>query len=367
MFRIHLLNKLIVSAYKEVGFVVLTVILLGLVGYLGVNVFFFLNQSWIAPTILSRADERVMALSAQAAQNATLRDKLGAERLVVLARIQEAETQIASEEAFQAGFLRALQADISARAKELDKLNGLRRKYDQSKDDIERNSQAYAEVSRQRSREMLDVHLVDDEHYAAARYNASQIARSNLSLEENQVSLDNHSREIRRDVESLRAIQKALESGDALPPGGDVSYQVLRVKEDYTRSVMELAKARDARDSARQDLAVVDASIGRYDRIMKGLQDSAYLKAVEQNLDVAFVPYDNVQRVRPHAAVYGCKVGLFWCRRVGEVVETLEGEVQVKHPLHAQIERGLMVRLDLHDAQAAKEKILFLDRAPLLF
>jgi hypothetical protein len=361
------LNKLLVSCYKAMGFVALTVILMGLVGYIGLNMFFLVSRSWIAPTILSRADERVLTLSAQAAHQATLRDELRAERLDLVGQVEEADRLIASQSAFQEGFRHALQADLAARRAELDKLWGLSVKYRQSKSEIERGNQEYVSDSREQTRELYAMHVVDGENYAATNYHLSQIAHSNLSLEENQVSLENHVAEVSRDIGSLQSIKRALASGDKLPRDGEISYQVLRIKQDYSNSVRELAKARSSRTALEQKLAILDGSIQRYDRVLKGIRESAYLQAVERNLNVAFVPYENVGKVRDRSPVYGCRLGLFICRRVGTAVETLEGEVQGRHPLHASTERGMMVRLELEEPQAAKERVLFLNGPPLVF
>ncbi len=257
--------------------------------------------------------------------------------------------------------------DLAAAVNELEKLNGLKAQYVRSKDEIERESRKYATVSSQQARELYDAHLLDQDEYTAVNYHLAEILHSNLSLEENQVALYNRMAEVQRNIASLKLIQTALENGTPLPPTGDLSYQVLHIKEDHTHSITELANARNTRDVHVQNLSALDVSIDRYDRILKEIHNSPYLKAVDENLNIAFVPYDNVQGVRPNVSVYECRLGLVFCRKAGKVVETLEGEVQGRHPLHASYERGLMVRLDLKSPQTAKESILFLSRPPLLF
>ncbi len=312
--NVALLNKLIVSLYKTVGFGILSAILLGLVGYIGLNIFFFVNHSWITPTIISRADERVLALSAQEAEQATQRDKLIAQRNELLGQIEEDDRVIAADEAFQASFRQAVKMDLAARWSELEKLNGLKVQYVRSKDEIQRESRKYANVSNQQARELYEAHLLDEDEYTAANYHRAQILHTNLSLEENQVALDNRIAEVQRDINSLKLIQTALENGTPLPPNGDLSYQALHIKEDDTHSITELANARNTRDVHVQNLSSLNGSIDRYDRILKEIQNSPYLKAVDENLNIAFVPYDNVRGVHPDVSVYECRLGLVFCR-----------------------------------------------------
>src|SRR5690242_9014826 len=56
--------KLIVSAYRLVGFTILTVIVAVLVGYIVTTAFYFASHTWITPTVVSASDEKVVTAQA---------------------------------------------------------------------------------------------------------------------------------------------------------------------------------------------------------------------------------------------------------------------------------------------------------------
>jgi hypothetical protein len=60
-------------------------------------------------------------------------------------------------------------------------------------------------------------------------------------------------------------------------------------------------------------------------------------------------------------------VGLFFCKKVGEVVEVLGGELSVKHPMTNAMLRGQSVQVQLTDTRAAERKVLFAGGRPILF
>ena len=110
-------NTVAVNAYKALGSVLLALILGGLVSYLGVQVFFFVNHSWLTPTVVSPTDPEILQLNAQLAQQAASRDKLLAERRELEARMEQAERLLGSEKDFQERFRVALGSERTARAK----------------------------------------------------------------------------------------------------------------------------------------------------------------------------------------------------------------------------------------------------------
>ncbi len=74
-----------------------------------------MNHSWITPTIISRADERVLALNAQEAEQASQRDKLIAQRIELLGQLEEDNRLITTDEAFQASFRLAVKDGLGGR------------------------------------------------------------------------------------------------------------------------------------------------------------------------------------------------------------------------------------------------------------
>jgi hypothetical protein len=78
---------------------------------------------------------------------------------------------------------------------------------------------------------------------------------------------------------------------------------------------------------------------------------------VSRSLDVAFVPYTQIDGVAPGAPVYSCIWGLFLCKPVGTVAELVPGEVILPDPWGNQA-RGQYAVLDLHDRGSAKARTL---------
>lgn len=110
---------------------------------------------------------------------------------------------------------------------------------------------------------------------------------------------------------------------------------------------------------------MMDVSIGRFQSLVKSIDDSPYLRALDHHVAIAFVPYDNVCSAKPGANVYACRANFVICRKVGHVVDVVGGEVTSKHPTQSIEVRGVLVEMDLVDFQAAESAVLHLGRAPL--
>src|SRR2546428_14097142 len=84
-------NSIAVNAYKAVGIAVLAAILAGLLSYLAMQGFFVFSHRWVAPTILSPTDERVLRLNVQLAEQSAARDRPAGERRHPEAQLQDSE------------------------------------------------------------------------------------------------------------------------------------------------------------------------------------------------------------------------------------------------------------------------------------
>ena len=133
------------------------------------------------------------------------------------------------------------------------------------------------------------------------------------------------------------------------------------------QSTLELARAEATLKSLRQDLQALDDVALRYETLIASLRASPYLRAIEKDLMVAFVPYENLSRAEQGTPLYACEAKLFWCHEVGVVGKVLEGEVTLKHPIRQYMLRGVMVEIQLSDTPAAREELLHLGRPPMLF
>src|SRR5271170_8429836 len=59
------LSRHVVTVYRLLGFAILTIIVIVLVGYIAETTFFYLSDSWIVPMAISPTDDKVVALQSQ--------------------------------------------------------------------------------------------------------------------------------------------------------------------------------------------------------------------------------------------------------------------------------------------------------------
>lgn len=351
--RSQKLGKWIVNAYRMLGFAILTIIVVVLIGYIATQSFFYVSKSWVVPMAISATDEKVVSLQAQLAEQQNARDRIADE-------LNQAERAIAAQQRFQGEFAKAIKSDLDGRKAALGRVRALANAAAATRASIKAQNSAYASASRRKMAEEYAAGLIDRGAMLSGKFQLAQITSSNLSLAERQAEFETRASELEAQTRSLDAM--LTEHGEQ-PTDETVaySYEVLRIKQEYEASKLDLAKSVEARDT-------LQVALERQDKIVKGLQGSAYLRALADGANVAFIPYANLANVRKGTSLYACKVGMVFCYHVGEVTEVLQGEVQFKHPQRDKMLRGQMIelKLDAEDHDAASDDVLFLGGKPLL-
>ena len=92
----------IIRLYKAAGLVALTAILIGLLGFLIVNIFYFFDHSWVRPVVLSPTHQKVVEASNQLNDARLRQSQLDAERIEIESQLSEIDRTIAADDKFLA-------------------------------------------------------------------------------------------------------------------------------------------------------------------------------------------------------------------------------------------------------------------------
>jgi hypothetical protein len=336
----------VVNAYRALGFVILTIIVIVLIGYLITTAFFYMSNSWIVPMAISPTDEKVVSLQSQLAERQTTRDRTAAE-------LDQAERAIAVQQEFQLEFAKAIKSDLEGRKAALKRMYELSSIAASTRAQIKRSNSAYASQQQKRMAEEWRAGLIDRDAMLNGKFQIAQINGSNLSLAERQAEYETRAADLDAQTRSLEALLSSTATEDAL------SYDVLKIKQEYEASRLETQRAIQNRD-------MLKSALEREDKLLESLEKSSYLKAIADEAHVAFVPYSNLEHVKKGEPVYGCWLTMVFCSKVGNVVDVLPGEVQFKHPTRDKMLRGQMVELKLEDEADATDDVLFVGGRPLL-
>jgi F0F1-type ATP synthase membrane subunit b/b' len=356
-------NKLIVSLYRTVGFVVLTLILVGLVSFLFTKLFFLFNRSWIAPTLLSPTDERIVRLNSEIVQQSTLRDKLLVERASLEVNLKDAERRASTGASLSQSLTLAVKNEAKVRHGERQRLLQLSNTLDEVRKQVADATGQFADVSSKSLQEQYQAGLTTRDRLLSGGLQLGQLAQANLALAEKASELEARGDQMKRDAHALVSAILAPNSAHA-----HLNVDSLRLRQDFMRGALDVARAQDEIKAYTDALTTTDRSIARYGELLKVLSEAPLLKALSGSITIAFVPYENLTNVHKGSGVFACRVGMVGCRRVGQVNQVLSGEVSVHSPVDSKNERGLMLELALQEGgDAAQDQVLFLNHAPLFF
>lgn len=148
-----------------------------------------------------------------------------------------------------------------------------------------------------------------------------------------------------------RAEFRASESGGARMP------EVVAREEGDVQLEIEILQLQAERRGlvALHDVAV--RSVANLQAVMDQIEQRPVYLATREPMDVAFVPYAQLEGVTEGQRILQCTAGIFFCHDVGRVARVLPGEVVTQDPW-GELARGRYAVLELADADAVQERIL---------
>lgn len=134
---------------------------------------------------------------------------------------------------------------------------------------------------------------------------------------------------------------------------------------EYDASRSAVAKERERMIDLQRAMTSVDALLAEKDERIASIRRSPYGAALEGDVTLGFVAYENASQITPGDALFACGAGLLSCARVGTVGEILPGEARGTHPTGGRAVRGQLVRVLLTDAHANERPLLYAGQKPI--
>lgn len=319
-------------------------------GWLALSLVRVFTDSWIAPIELSPDSDAVLSLNLQYTRQR--------------AEIEQAEAEMARVE-----------ASIGAIDSGLQRLRALR---SQTAELYEYGAEHHGDLASGLGRSLVGLReervilrrLVARQRTemdrAEAHLESGMIERRDL--EEEAQSLDGLTLQL---VENGRAIAEFeaerreantsatlfRDSLDGTRAAGDVLPEIAARAELDTRLEMEVLRLEAERRGLEAARAAGARSLAALHDVMAQIESRPLYRATREHMDVAFVPYEQLDGVHAGARLLQCEAGIFFCRDVGSINEVLPGEIVTQDPW-GDLARGRYAVLTLSDAAAVRERIL---------
>lgn len=324
------------------AFTLLTLLVAG-VGYVGREGYLAATDSFVAPIILTPDNDQVLSTKLHASQLAVERARTAAEIEAAEEAIAAGEKAIARLKGLQRPPETALAWTSNMSARQLSNVASERKV-------LAAQYKVLADMAAKQAR------LVDEGRTNLAAGLISQVDFTKELQTQNQLRLAMLDNERTRLQTGLQLQQAAL-TRRSIAGEGPATPEMLMREEQMVRVELEIMKLESEQRSKEQTKKLLTEKLTTLDEVRAKIETRPIFRAAETSLDVAFVPYTQIDGVDRGASVYACIWGVFHCKPVGKVAELVPGEVILPDPWGNQA-RGQYAVLELDDRRVAKAKTL---------
>lgn len=318
------------------------------------------SDAWVAPLHLSPDSDAVLYVRQQLTRETAERARLEAEVSRLDGQLGALSTALERLGKLRSSSSSAMQWQASVHAGEAGTFQSVLDTLQQQRAQLEGLHRAQAEVTG-RAQQDLQSGLIERHEYTK---HEQALRSAAAALADNQRLIDETLQRKRVASVSSSAYRAKLKAGNVISAKGSQGElpQAMQFQESEIRLELELQKLDAEHRSTGQLRAVAQDSLDKQHALLEELKAKPLHRAVERSVDLAFVPYSQLEGVKPGVSVIACDFGVFRCRKVGQVTEVLSGEV-VAEGATRELNRGVYVVLELEESAAIKERLLRLRKS----
>lgn len=356
-------NRALVTAYKIVGFLLLTVILIGIVCFVGLHSFYVVHRAWVVPRVVSAGDPEVVELRSRLAEEVSRHQALQVEQRGVEAKLQRLRLIAEAELSFQAALPAAMESDVVARRETVAVLKVAREAQRRAGSNVRHLSHAMHQSSLEQLKRDYQAKLISQEQLLERTYELSRLAHAGSSSMGQDAELSERIGRLSREA-------SAFETAGARPGEGHadrLGYEGLLMRRELMRSRAEGLGAAAEVQALEQAQAEFGGATAEQAQLVDVLRNHPLLQASDRRMHVAFLAYRGQAAAREGSKLYACRIILVGCHSVGTLKRHLPGEHTEKHPVYGKELRGRWVEIELDHPTWATAGVLHAKRPPLLF
>lgn len=307
--------------------------------------FYSINTQWVAPTLISPANDKILSMSGQLVTSRQALETMTVQtENLGLTRNEQVQRRAALES------LETKVTSILDSAQIVDNQTGAQLTVlaEQKKQDAARTKQTVGEIEQLRSsiqRDLKNGFITKSE----AMSQEATLAQMKSAITDSEVS-------------AVVLQDSARQKMSPMLSAVDTMSKLVELRAEITQLNALI-------DTEKQQIDGNQEMIANLKKAIQSTQDNPYFLASGSKvaLPFAFVPYDNQATVSDGAKVYDCYLGFVACRQVGTVVRAFSTEEKITNPIYKTDTRGFLIQLNLTHTESVKSRTLFLGHKPLLF
>ncbi len=323
----------------------------GVLSWVGLQVFYVVTDGWVAPLHLSPDSDQIQSLRMAHQRHLDELSRIDAEVSRLDGEIVAIDTAITKLSSLRGNSAEMMKWQAETNRVEVGGLAAatgiMKRQYGLLKGLHARQIELVS-----RARADLAAGLVDSSAVDREEQQRDQLA---LQMTELERTMGEAAIKQRQTSSALKALRAGTGQGQA-PSIGRMP-EVAAGDERDARIEVEIERLHAEERGHRTLRATAIASLATQRSLLAEVEARPLHRAMKAATDVAFIPYNQLKAVKAGSRVLDCVWGVFACHTVGHVGEVLPGEVVTQDPW-GEMARGQYAVLLLDDTDAVRERVL---------